>query len=523
MSRWRSARAILVTVVGAAFLLAPAPAPAAALLVTTLADQYNTGPECALREAIKAANDNASFGGCTYTGDDEVRFDPALAPGTATLSLTGAGEDAGATGDLDVTGSVTITGEPGITVQGSGDRIFHATGSAGITIDELTLTGGASTAEGGAIFSSGADVTVLSSVVSGNSAATLGGGISVITASSPSTVTIRDSTIGATNSAQWGGGIYVNGTSGSTLVTLNIENTTLTGNTATYGGGLAVAGGVIAEVEGSLINSNFASDRGDGIYSGSMTNGVGTTIRDSTIANNGASAVGDEGGGIYQQGTLTLTNVTMSNNEGGASSESGAHIHHGFGTLTLRNVLMDDSPISAACVLSGTTNYAGTNQVEAPDNCGAFTQVSDAQMQPLGDNGGATDTIAVAAASPAVGAGGSAFCDGADQRGAPRQGDCEVGAYEFATCGGKPVDIIGTAGSDDMLGTAGNDTALLLDGSDEMRGLGGRDSMCGGQGRDTLEGGTGNDFMDGGGGNDTCAGGPGTDKARACERTTRVP
>src|SRR5207245_6977832 len=59
---------------------------------------------------------------------------------------------------------------------------------------------------------------------------------------------------------------------------------------------------------------------------------------------------------------------------------------------------------------------------------------TDPQLGPLQNNGGPTDTMALASTSPAVDAGGDASCPGTDQRGMirPQGAHCDAGAYELA-------------------------------------------------------------------------------------------
>jgi CSLREA domain-containing protein len=80
---------------------------AAAITVNTTADELSTNGNCSLREAIQAANTDAAVDACTAGSGDDVITLPA---GTYTLLLTGAGENANATGDLDILNNLTIDG-----------------------------------------------------------------------------------------------------------------------------------------------------------------------------------------------------------------------------------------------------------------------------------------------------------------------------------------------------------------------------------------------------------------------------
>jgi hypothetical protein len=54
--------------------------------------------------------------------------------------------------------------------------------------------------------------------------------------------------------------------------------------------------------------------------------------------------------------------------------------------------------------------------------------LADPLLDPLADNGGPTETMALRAGSPAIDLGSG--CPPRDQRGVPRAGVCDSGAYE---------------------------------------------------------------------------------------------
>jgi len=51
-------------------------------------------------------------------------------------------------------------------------------------------------------------------------------------------------------------------------------------------------------------------------------------------------------------------------------------------------------------------------------------------LLPLAANGGPTATQALRPGSPAINAGDNSGCSAADQRGVPRIGNCDIGAFE---------------------------------------------------------------------------------------------
>jgi hypothetical protein len=146
----------------------------------------------------------------------------------------------------------------------------------------------------------------------------------------------------------------------------------------------------------------------------------------------------------------------------------------------------------------------------------------DPLLGPLADNGGPTMTHALLKSSPAVDAAGPG-APPMDQRGAPRVGPPDTGAYERVLCQGRVVNRVGTDGKDSLAGTAAGDGILGLGGNDKLRGRGEKDGLCGGPGKDTLKGGGAKDRLNGGPGKDLCVGQAGKDKAKACEKEKSVP
>src|SRR6266542_2271047 len=123
----------------------------ATFLVTTTVD----GGAGSLRQAILDAN--------ASPGADTIEV-PA---GGYTLTLTGAGEDAGATGDLDITGDLTIHGAGDSFTNGGNptylnaaglDRVFQVLGG-NVTLSDLLIFGGKAT-QGGGLFVDDGNVTL---------------------------------------------------------------------------------------------------------------------------------------------------------------------------------------------------------------------------------------------------------------------------------------------------------------------------------------------------------------------------
>jgi hypothetical protein len=253
---------------------------------------------CTLRAAIQEANDTA--------GPDEIVFlnvDPA-GPETYTLTLTGAGEDAAATGDLDITGEVILRTDPGarpIIDGNSGDRVFHVLSGGIATLRRVTLQN--ATSNGKLRVDSGGEATLEHVLVTGSGSGLINAGVLAVT----------DSVV-IGNGAMVGGGIHNSGT-------LTLDDSVVSGNSATNGGGgIYNFAGATATLRDSTISGNTASGsgtaNGGGIWSGS---GSTLTLTNCTVSGNSAQ---DFGGGIQFSGTtLELDSVTIFDNT--ADSDDG--------------------------------------------------------------------------------------------------------------------------------------------------------------------------------------------------------
>ena len=508
--RARLARSLLILFLPvAALVFVPATGAAAATItVTTTADEYDTGTGCSLREAIKTANDNVPFGGCSLVpgGGDTITV-PA---GSFTLTRLGTDEDAALNGDLDITEDVTISGAGARTTIVDGNRtitgevVFGIPGSGDtVTIQDVTIRNG----NGGVFVQMGNTMNVLRATISDNP----NRGIENFGTLNATDVTFTGNTYGAGGS---GGAL---GLFGPTTLT----NVTLSGNSAGAGGGAIYT-------EASL------------------------TIKNSTIVQNTADNNGNDdgnGGGIYRDGgTTTLTNTILANNVDNSAVTkhadcSGAVTSDGY------NLIEDTTGCSIGGSLTG--NVTG----------------SDPGLGALQDNGGPTDTHALPSTSPVFDAGnpappgsGPLACPAVDQRGVarPQFTRCDIGAFELqptpppqppsptpiATCLGKDATVQGTDGPDQLAGTGQADVIAGLGGDDTIRGLGAKDRICAGAGDDSasgqggadqirgeagddrlmgqggddlLKGGGGDDKLKGGGGEDRCRGGSGKDKVRRCD------
>ena len=319
------------------------------------------------------------------------------------------------------------------------------------------------------------------------------GGIDrVIQVLSTGSLTASGFTIRNGRTSQAGAGIRNEGT-------LNLSNATVAANTTTasFGGGISDSGVATMSLTNVTVSGNRAESDGGGIDQG--VGGV-LNLNSVTIADNLTDISGDTGGGggIFNAGgTVNLTNTIIARNRDNTSAP------------------IEKSPdCGGAALISHRNNLIGEmSGCHFTKASGDLTNVNPL-LRPLANNGGSTLTHALLARSPAINA-GSASAAPSDQRGIHRKSS-DIGAYEFARCGGKVVNRVGTSGTDKLAGSKNADGILGMGGPDILKGRAGKDALCGGRGKDKLKGGNGKDILIGGKGRDLCMGGPGRDDEKSC-------
>jgi len=118
---------VVLLLAGVPAAAAAAPRPGTTIVVNTTADEFGSGSDCSLREAIQAANTNSAYGGCPAGSSTESDY-IILSAGVYLLTRSGANEDGNATGDLDIQGDLSVTGysEAATIIDGGGlDRVVH--------------------------------------------------------------------------------------------------------------------------------------------------------------------------------------------------------------------------------------------------------------------------------------------------------------------------------------------------------------------------------------------------------------
>ncbi len=346
-----------------------------------------------LRRALDRACDGAT-----------ITVDAVLADTTVTL-----------VGELLAERDVVLdaTAAPGFTVSG-GDttRVLTVAAGATVVLDGVTITNGAGSGRGGAILDLG-DLTIRDGAV---------------------TDSTEVSTTGPAFDA--GGGAIWTGQDAR----LELVRTTIADNATTTqpAGGLYGFFGSELVITDSTISGNVGADVAGGIRS------LGTTtIVDSTISGNTSTAW--HGGAMFiTDGTVDLTNVTVTDNVAPGGTAGGVVVATfgdvGASLATTNSIIAGNTAGGALdCVLAfnGPGPIAitsGGGNLDGDGSCGFSEPTDQSGVDPLlgslADNGGPTATHLPAVESPAVDAGVDG-CDEADQRGVARDdGACDSGSVE---------------------------------------------------------------------------------------------
>lgn len=318
---------------------------------------------------------------------DTIVFDPSLAYQTITLT----------SGPLALSSNLTIDG-PGanlLAISGNhASQLFTLSGSAQVTLANLTLTGGMAS-QGGAVFiGESAALTLDNDVLSGNQAVgdssgnALGGAVYTSAGASltvDNTRFLNNQTNGTNHS--FGGAVANAGT-------VVITGATFTGNQAlgsttsysvpqpgaSQGGAIGNLDGATATITGSTFTGNQAmgSGTGDGV-GGALCNqdayvfpftgtGVRCTVVQCTFANNtaqgGSTAANGGGGGAIEDEpgvSLTVLGCTFTGNQanggGGLGASGGAIDNQPAVTVTIADSqFLSNSAIGSGM---GASAYAG--------------------------------------------------------------------------------------------------------------------------------------------------------------------
>ena len=319
--------------------------------VVTNIDDSGTG-------SLRAALANAAS-----AGSGNITFDPTVFATAQIIALTN--------GTLNIPSNTAIQGYTtgsgalltnSVTIAGGGSSsnfsVFEVdSGVTAAAISNLNITDGYINSDGGGVDNNGV-LTITECTFSNNYAA------------------------GTLGSGNGGGAIHNAGT-------LTVVGSTFSNNTSAPGGAMEVDGGAVTISDSTFYGNSAINGTAGGVM---FINGNGplalVAISNSTLSGNSAQS----GGGIYNYGTLTVTNSILAGNAGGDCGASG---------------------VSSCPTNGGDGNLVG----------------GMVSLAPLGNYGGPTQTMIPLPGSPAICFISPSTATGTDQRGDPR-----TTTYNATTC-----------------------------------------------------------------------------------------
>jgi len=436
-------------------------------------------------------------GSCT-----ETALDAALAGGgTITFDCGVAQIDLSTFKAISV--NTVIDGQGRITLSGrNANQLFSVDAAISLDLRNITLTGGSSSGDGGAIYNEGMltlqNSTIRDSVAAGSGGAIVNYGMLVI----------QDSLLEG-NQALNGGALYPRWGSSSTIIVnstlrdnhatdttdgwggailswdgayVDIQGSDIYSNTAQSGGGIYnFANSILALYNNSRLRNNIAANNGGGLYNagtvavtdaaissntandgGGLFNDDGTAyLANVTLNGNSAdygggiinyagleltnatisgNSASSNGGGLDNSGATTFTNVTLSNN----SAPSGGGIYNFAGTITLKNSIIANSTQGGNCDGGPLTNDNSDKYSLSSDNTCALAGTGsmngvDPLLTDLGDYGGLTQVHMLQSGSPAIDGVQGSDAPSTDQRGVARP---QGSGYDIGAVEVAPDDLV---------------------------------------------------------------------------------
>lgn len=396
-----------------------------------------TGHASADTIVTNCSNDGSS----ASVGDLQHAIAYANSHSGSTITFTcPSGTDIKIANTLTITSAMTINGGSHVTLDGQDARqVLNVTdtGAGTFTLENIAITHGNGTTQGGGMAVGLGTVDILNSTFAYNTAYAH---TSIDTAA--------------------GGALY------DDSATVTITNSTFENNSATaddanapaYGGALFAGAGTLIISDSTIsnnaaVNTAKATPKEGGSGGGIYISSDGTlTLTNSTVWGN--SVEDGTGGGIYNGGpAMALTNSTIVNNTatdtgvGNTTLGGGLANFDSRGTITATIIANNTGPVTATphsdanCYMAQPVTSGGYN-LENGAACLSTPAATDEQnvtdpkvATTLTNNGGSTKTAALLKSSPAINAIPSAKCAvKTDQRGYARPvgGACDIGAYEYA-------------------------------------------------------------------------------------------
>ncbi len=379
------------------------------------------GGRVVIRNSTFAANASTGDGGAIFMDNSPLEayaslFEDNQAQGTQSQPNVGLG---GAIYGNNPNATMTIVGSQFRRnyAKLQGGALF-ADYSVTLQLQTSTFRNNRTGSQGGALGTWKAQVYVHSCTFADNVA---DGGGGAILSGEATTMVVSASTFTGNSAGRDGGALY------NYTGPLTINDSLFEANRAGVDNRGDTRGGAIVSYRATMtINaSTFTGNQvvGRQGFGGAIGNAGSATIVNSTLYGNAA----EYGGAIYGLRDTRLVNVTLVRNQ----SANGANLNwEKTTTMTLKNSLLVPGSNGRNCIRAVSTSEGGNIQ-EGDTSCFPGQPTAALGLSAPTMYGGATPTIALPPGAAAIDAGQD--CPPYDQRGFPRVGACDSGAFEFGS------------------------------------------------------------------------------------------
>lgn len=379
------------------------------------------GGRVVIRNSTFAANTSTGDGGAIFMDNSPLEayaslFEDNQAQGTQSQPNVGLG---GAIYGNNPNATMTIVGSQFRRnyAKLQGGALF-ADYSVTLQLQTSTFRNNRTGSQGGALGTWKAQAYVHSCTFADNVA---DGGGGAILSGEATTMVVSASTFTGNSAGRDGGALY------NYTGPLTINDSLFEANRAGVDNRGDTRGGAIVSYRATMtINaSTFTGNQvvGRQGFGGAIGNAGSATIVNSTLYGNAA----EYGGAIYGLRDTRLVNVTLVRNQ----SANGANLNwEKTTTMTLKNSLLVPGSNGRNCIRAVSTSEGGNIQ-EGDTSCFPGQPTAALSLSAPTMYGGATPTIALPPGAAAIDAGQD--CPPYDQRGFPRVGACDSGAFEFGS------------------------------------------------------------------------------------------
>lgn len=325
-------------------------------------------------------------------------------------------------GGLHITGpgnsiimGCTVTGN---LAASEGGGLWNGTGIMEVestTINNNSVIGNGADQGGGGLFNAGGMLIVEGCAIMGNTTSgtsTSGGGI----LNDKGVLTVMNTEITDNSSIRAGGGIEDNSVAGVILTLSNVELlSNSTGASPGNGGGLHITGPGDSNITECIVSNNTAAAEGGGLWNGTgIMTVTGGMINDNIASGN---AVDNGGGGLFNNGgTLIVSgNATIQNNLATGASGSGGGLLSTAGNVTIENTIFSMNAANRAGgaieIIDGNLMFTSSSMIDNDVNgsAGLAAPGNGGGIHITGNSGIITITNAMIANNEAASEGGGVW------------------------------------------------------------------------------------------------------------------